>query len=101
MTPRTRWRVRVPAGIDGFREALAWSALSRALLIATVLVVARLSNVGRDHAPFASGVWWVDRFNFWDSYHLVRIAEQGYFAPGRSCCDQAWFPGYPMLMRGL
>jgi hypothetical protein len=92
---------RVPARLGGYREALAWSALSRALVIATVLLAARLSNVGRDHAPFASGVWWLDRFNFWDSYHLVRIAEQGYFARGRSCCDQAWFPGYPMLVRAL
>jgi hypothetical protein len=99
--PRMRSKVRVRVWVVDASMALAWSALGRALLVAAVLVVASLSNVGHDRTRFAGGVWWLDRFNFWDSYHLVRIAEQGYFAPGRSCCDQAWFPGYPLLVRGL
>jgi hypothetical protein len=78
-----------------------WSAASRALLVGAVLAVARLSGIGPERHPLADGTWWLDRFVFWDSYHLVRIAEQGYFAPGRTCCDQAWFPGFPMLVRGV
>jgi hypothetical protein len=96
-----RSRGQGPVRLGGASTALAWSALSRALLVVAVLVVARLSHVGGDRAPFAGRVWWLDRFDFWDSYHLVRIAEQGYFAPGRSCCDQAWFPGFPLLVRGV
>ena len=97
----TRLGRQWPVRLSGATSALAWSALGRAVLVVVVLVVARVSNIGPDREPCAGGVWWLDRFNFWDSFHLVRIAEQGYFAPGRPCCDQAWFPGYPLLVRGL
>jgi hypothetical protein len=46
-------------------------------------------------------VWWLDRFAHWDSYHFVRIAERGYLPPGLPCCDQAFFPGYPLLVAAL
>jgi hypothetical protein len=87
MAKETRW---VPV----------WLA-SRVLLVVGVLAAASLSGVGAEHHPLADGTWWVDRFTYWDSYHLVRIAQDGYFAPGRDCCDQAWFPGFPMVMRAL
>ena len=36
-----------------------------------------------------------------DSYHVVRIATVGYLPPGLDCCDQAYFPLYPVVMAGL
>jgi hypothetical protein len=50
---------------------------------------------------WATGIWWLDRFSAWDSYHFVRIASVGYLPPGLDCCDQAFFPGYPLLMAAL
>jgi Gpi18-like mannosyltransferase len=41
----------------------------------------------------------LERFVWWDSLHFVRIAEVGYLPPGLPCCDQAFFPGYPLLIR--
>jgi hypothetical protein len=68
--------------------ALAWLG-SRLLLMVSVLVVARVAGVGAERHPLASGVWLLDRFAYWDSYHFVRIAEAGYLPPGLGCCDQA------------
>src|SRR6266702_6449184 len=73
---------------------LAW-LLSRAGLMAAVLVIARLAGIGPEGHPLASRIWALDRFAYWDSFHYVRIAELGYLPPGLPCCDQAFFPGYP------
>ena len=43
----------------------------------------------------------LDRFTYWDSFHFTRIAERGYLPPGLPCCDQAFFPGYPLAIRVL
>ncbi|HYN28867.1 MAG TPA: mannosyltransferase family protein [Dermatophilaceae bacterium] len=82
------------------RIALSWCA-SR-LLLAAVVVVGAVA-LGAPAAQRTSGTWgWLaERFTWWDSWHYVRIAEQGYLPPGLSCCDQAFFPGYPALMAVL
>ncbi|GAA4118450.1 glycosyltransferase family 39 protein [Knoellia locipacati] len=74
---------------------------SRLLLGLTVLAMAAVAGQGAVAHEWASGVWWLDRFSAWDSYHFVRIATLGYLPPGLDCCDQAFFPGYPMLMAAL
>lgn len=74
---------------------------SRLVLCLTVLATAAAAGMGRVDHPLATGAWWLDRFSAWDSYHFVRIAELGYLPPGLDCCDQAFFPGYPLLMRVL
>lgn len=74
---------------------------SRISLGLTVILMATLAGMGRVDHPLATGVWWLDRFSAWDSYHFVRIAELGYLPPGLDCCDQAYFPGYPLLMRAI
>ncbi|WP_270888397.1 mannosyltransferase family protein [Pedococcus sp. 5OH_020] len=80
------------------RRAVAGFAAGRLVLMAAVLLVAGWAGLGQERHPLAQGTWWLDRFAFWDSYHFVRIAEQGYLPPGLPCCDQAFFPGYPLLM---
>lgn len=75
--------------------------VSRLLLGLTVLAFAAIAGQGAVDHEWATGVWWLDRFSLWDSYHFVRIASLGYLPPGLDCCDQAYFPGYPLLMAGL
>jgi Gpi18-like mannosyltransferase len=82
------------------RVALLWLA-SRLLVMGLVVAVAWAAGVGPESHPLADGAWLVDRFVSWDAYHYGRIAEQGYLPPGLPCCDQAYFPGYPLLMAAL
>ncbi len=73
---------------------------SRALLVALAMgapVLLRLPEGPSLHAAS----WPLNRLAGWDSWHFVRIAEQGYLPPGLPCCDQAFFPGYPLLIRAL
>ena len=67
--------------------------LSRLLLVGYVALVTLalgLDPTGRRVDPVA---WALDRFVWWDSFHFLRIARQGYV---KACCDQAFFPGYPL-----
>lgn len=68
-----------------------------------LLVVLGSSLLGLDAArrSAAGGSWVLDRFTYWDSFHFTRIAERGYLPPGLPCCDQAFFPGYPLAIRVL
>jgi 4-amino-4-deoxy-L-arabinose transferase-like glycosyltransferase len=45
--------------------------------------------------------WVVDRLIKWDSDYFVGIAQHGYNSTGATCCDQAFFPGYPLTIRAL
>jgi hypothetical protein len=58
-------------------------------------------SVDGDERIRGLGRWLLHRFAGWDSGHFVRIAEDGYFPPGRPCCDQAYFPGYPLSIRAV
>ncbi|WP_169743459.1 mannosyltransferase family protein [Knoellia sinensis] len=82
------------------RAGVAFLA-SRVLLGLTVLLMAAIAGQGAVAHEWATGVWWLDRFSAWDSYHFVRIATLGYLPPGLDCCDQAFFPGYPLAMAAL
>lgn len=74
---------------------------TRVLLVVAVLGVAVAAGVPAETHPWRDGRWWLDRFSFFDSFHFVRVAVEGYFTRERACCDQAYFPAYPLLMRGL
>ncbi len=74
---------------------------SRILLALTVLLIAAVTRQSAVGHEWASDIWWLDRFSLWDSYHFIRIATLGYLPPGLDCCDQAYFPGYPLLMAAL
>lgn len=78
----------------------AWLA-SRAALVGFVALSAYLIGFDltqRQQAPLA---WLAGRFTWADSFHYLRIAEKGYLPPGLPCCDQAFFPGYPLAIRAV
>jgi Mannosyltransferase (PIG-V) len=75
-----------------------WLASRLLVLAAAVLVAPLLSGQGRELHP---APWPLDRLAGWDTWHFTRIAERGYLPPGLPCCDQAFFPGYPALVRLL
>jgi hypothetical protein len=74
---------------------------SRALLAGLVVLWAWATGVAAPLLADDRGRWLAERFTWWDSWHYVRIAEVGYLPPGLPCCDQAFFPGYPVLMSVL
>jgi hypothetical protein len=78
----------------------AWVA-SRLSLILLVVVGSYLLGVDAAQRSAGGGGWVLDRFTYWDSFHFTRIAERGYLPPGLPCCDQAFFPGYPLAIRLL
>lgn len=82
-------------------RAAAAHVLSRLILGVTVLAMAAATGQGAVGHEWATGTWWLDRFSAWDSYHFVRIATLGYLPPGLDCCDQAYFPGYPLAMAAV
>jgi len=66
-----------------------------------MLGIAGLSGVDagrRASDPFA---WALDRLVVWDSTYFLSIAQHGYNSTGVTCCDQAFFPGYPLTIRAL
>jgi hypothetical protein len=75
---------------------LIWWASRAGLLLAVVGIsfVMALPAGGRIHG---AGSWMLERFVWWDSFHFLRIVERGYLPPELPCCDQAFFPGYPLL----
>lgn len=80
--------------------AAAWVG-SRLALAAAVLLSSWLLGFDRAQRSQDVGRWALERFAWWDTWHYVRIAERGYLPPGLPCCDQAFFPGYPLLMRAV
>ncbi len=83
------------------RRAAVAFLVSRLLLGVTLLAMAAATGQGAVVHEWATGVWWLDRFSAWDSYHFVRIASVGYLPPGLDCCDQAYFPLYPLAMAAV
>ncbi|KQX61740.1 mannosyltransferase family protein [Angustibacter sp. Root456] len=78
-----------------------WWAASRVSLAAFVVLAAYLLRFDTALRGHDAGRWLLERLTWWDTWHYVRIAERGYLPPGLPCCDQAFFPGYPLLMRLL
>lgn len=76
-----------------------WLA-SRTLLVALALAAPALLRLPEGPA-LNSAAWPLNRLAGWDSWHFTRIAEGGYLPPGLPCCDQAFFPGYPLLIRAV
>jgi len=92
--PVGRWAV-----LAGLRPAMSiWWASRLALFVVVSLTsyVLALPGPTRIHEP---GGWLLERFVWWDAFHFLRIADLGYLPPGLSCCDQAFFPGYPLSIR--
>jgi hypothetical protein len=78
----------------------AWVA-SRVALVGLVALTAYLIGFDLTQRRQSTGAWLAGRFSWADSYHYLRIAEKGYLPPGLDCCDQAFFPGYPLAIRAV
>jgi hypothetical protein len=72
---------------------------SRLSLVGFVLLSSYLLRVDPQLRGQDAGRWLLERLTWWDSWHYLRIADVGYLPPGLPCCDQAFFPGYPLLIR--
>ncbi len=93
---RSTWFGRLPERLrptPGDLQVLAWWALTR-LGILLVAVTAPWLFHGTGKIP---GFW--DSWKQWDFWHFDRIATFGYFTPGWSTPIEAFFPGFPMVLR--
>jgi Mannosyltransferase (PIG-V) len=82
------WReVRLPL--------LLWIG-SRALLMGLVTVVGFARGLPPATMVHEPGGRWLQLFTWYDSEHYLSIARGGY---SRACCEQAFLPGYPLLIR--
>ena len=70
-------------------------------MIGLVLLASYLLGTPPAERIRGQGSWVLERLVWWDSFHFLRIADLGYLSPGRPCCDQAFFPGYPLAIRTL
>jgi hypothetical protein len=75
-----------------------WLGTRAALVVFTVLAcwLLRIDSGGRLTGPTR---WFLERFTWWDSFHFLRIVDRGYLPIQQGCCDQAFFPGYPLAIR--
>jgi hypothetical protein len=75
--------------------------ISRVLVLTAIMLlsfVVSMDPYGFFHHPHHG---WTALFSDWDTQHFLTIARHGYFPGRRTCCEQAFFPGYPMAMKGL
>ncbi|MGW0230089.1 mannosyltransferase family protein [Actinopolymorpha singaporensis] len=77
----------------GDLRVLAWWALTRVGILLVAMTGPWLFH-GTGKIP---GFW--DSWKQWDFWHFDRIATFGYFAPGWSTPIEAFFPGFPMVLR--
>jgi len=85
---------------SGDRAVLTTWLTTRVALV--LLAVGLPPLLRRAQGPqLAPAAWPLDRLAGWDTWHYTRIAERGYLPLGLPCCDQAFFPGYPLAMRAL
>lgn len=77
----------------GDLQVLAWWALTRL----GILLVA-MTGPWLFHGTGKIPSFW-DSWKQWDFWHFDRIATFGYFAPGWSTPIEAFFPGFPMVLR--
>lgn len=79
-------------------QVLTLWTVSRIAVLTAILATAHLRNV--DPGRRGSTVdWLVFRMAHWDSTLYGAVADRGYPPPGQTCCYQAFFPGFPWIMR--
>jgi Mannosyltransferase (PIG-V) len=93
-----RWR-RTRAK-DAGRVLATWIGIRTGIWL-WMLGSAWLSGVDAGRRASDPVTWVVDRLVAWDSIHFISIAQHGYNSTGATCCDQAFFPGYPLAIRAL
>jgi Mannosyltransferase (PIG-V) len=77
-----------------------WVWTRAALVVFTVMGcwLLRVDSGGRLSGPTR---WFLERFTWWDSFHFLRIADRGYLSLDRGGGDQAFFPGYPLMIAAV
>ena len=81
------------------RPALAIWWASRVALFVVVTLMSYVLALPASQRIRGTGGWLLERFVWWDAFHFLRIADRGYLPPELPCCDQAFFPGYPFMIR--
>jgi 4-amino-4-deoxy-L-arabinose transferase-like glycosyltransferase len=77
-----------------------WIGIRTGILL-WMLGIAWLSGVDAGRRATEPFVWVFDRLIVWDSTYFISIAQHGYNPTGATCCEQAFFPGYPLMIRAL
>jgi len=72
---------------------------TRASLITFTVMACWLFRIDAGGRLSGSTRWFLERFTWWDSFHFLRIVDRGYLPLAHGCCDQAFFPGYPLAVR--
>src|SRR5450759_1671390 len=90
-----RWR-RAWAS-DAGRVLAMWIGIRTGILL-WMLGIAWLSGVDAGRRATEPVVWVFDRLIVWDSTYFISIAQHGYNPTGAKCCEQAFFPGYPLMI---
>jgi hypothetical protein len=72
-------------------------ALFFLIYVTRIMIPERVGNWNKNWAAFPEKPF-VDSFARWDSIYYFRIATQGYTGPE---ADLAFFPGFPLLVRGV
>lgn len=95
--PASRWqRIRLRWQRPAVGAVLVWLAV-RIVLYTTAIVTLAITQPKAFSQPF-----WLSRlFYQWDAVELVGVAQHGYFGPGLGGAWPAYFPGYPLAIRGL
>ena len=90
---------------DGHRagtlQAVGFWLASRVALGAFTVAVCWLMRVDSGGRLTGPTRWFLERFTWWDSFHFLCIVERGYLPLESGCCDQAFFPGYPLAIRAV
>src|SRR6478752_5739833 len=98
--PRSRWRQAMLSG------SIVWLAVKAFVsVVCLAVVVLRHGPAPTDPAgnslPAVTGGGFFAALHHWDSAYFLSIAGDGYFPPGAGAAVQAFFPGFPLLSRGL
>lgn len=85
---------------------LVWAGVRVVVSLISVAALLRRSGAAvSDRAglprPDNGGQGFLGVLHHWDSNYLLAIARNGYFAPFQDPSTVGYFPGYPLLARGL
>ncbi len=82
-----------------WRPLLAWYAASRVVTLSAFLVLDALGPRGRLKEPFYHQPFAL--LGSWDAVWYARIAAHGYLLIPSSQSNPAFFPLFPIMLRGL
>jgi len=93
-----RWQRMRESGVG--RVLAMWIGIRIGIWL-WMLGTAWLSGVDSGRRVSDPVSWVINRLVVWDSTYFISIAQHGYNSTGARCCEQAFFPGYPLMIRAL